>query len=81
MIETKTAEMIHREVSEMVSEDVSLIDALVEYAQKNDMEIETLGMIIKRSIIMRQKVKAEAINLNMIEADDKDKSIFDEICV
>lgn len=81
MIETKTAETIHREVSEMVSDEVSLIDALVEYADRHDMEIETLGMIVKRSIIMRQMVKNEATKLNMIKADEQDRSIFDEICV
>ena len=39
MIETKSPEKVHYEISKMLSNGVSYIDALVEYAKQNNIEI------------------------------------------
>lgn len=77
MIETKSAEKIHYEIQGMIDGGASHIDALIEYAKNNDMEIETLGMILSRSIILKEKVRREAVALRLVEANDDERTIFD----
>jgi len=64
-------EQIHKEVSKYVCADVSYIDALVYYAQKHDMEIELLGEMIRRSAILKSKVRDDAEKLKMVEVSKK----------
>lgn len=64
-------EEIHRELSKYVNEDVSYIDALVYYAEKNDIEIELLGEMIRRSSILKSKVRDDAEKLKMVEVSQK----------
>lgn len=64
-------EQIHKEVSAYVNNDVSYIDALVFYAQKHDIEIELLGEMIRRSSILKSKVRDDAEKLNMVEVSHK----------
>jgi len=60
MITTKSADKIHHEISYMLSNGVSYIDALVEYSKKHDVEIETVAEIVKKSTIMKEKIRSEA---------------------
>lgn len=85
MIRTKNAEKIHQEITKKIKNGASYIDALVEYSKENDMEIETLGNIVKKSPIMKSQVKDEAEKIKMIRYDkddpeyhDKEKSKFFE---
>lgn len=64
-------EEIHKEVSKYVNDDVSYIDALVYYAQKHDIEVELLGEMIRRSSILKSKVRDDAEKLNMVEHSQK----------
>lgn len=64
-------EQIHREISGYVCEEVSYIDALVYYAQKHDMEVELLGEMIRRSTILKTKVREDAERLKMVEISHK----------
>jgi hypothetical protein len=72
MIKPRTPEKIHHEISEKLSKGVSYIDALVEYAKENDIEIETVAEIVKKSSIIKEKVRSEAITLKMVKRDIND---------
>ena len=62
-----TAESILKEVENYINRDVSLIDALVFYADKHGYEIELIGEIIKRSAVFKAKVRDDAERLNLLE--------------
>lgn len=66
-IEDLKAEQILKEVSPWVNNEVTLMDALVHYAQKYDIEIELIGDIVKRSPILKAKVREDAERLRMME--------------
>lgn len=70
MIKTRTPENVHQEISYMISNGVTYIDALVEYAKKNDLEIEAVADIIKRSTIIKEKVRDEAVKMKMVKRDE-----------
>ena len=79
MITPRTPERVHHEISEMLSKGVPYIDALVEYAKKNDLEIEAVADIIKKSSILKEKVKSEAIKMNMIKREETD-GFISQLC-
>ena len=64
-------EEIHKEISKLVNKGVSYIDALVHYAEDHDLEIEVLGEIIRRSSIIKSKVRDDAEKLNLVEVTHK----------
>ena len=66
-----TPDKIHREISKHISRGVSYIEALVDYAEKNEIEIETVAQIVKKSSILKEKIRTEAVTLRMVEADDE----------
>lgn len=62
-----TAEIILKEVEEYVNDDVSLIDALLYYSEKHNIEIELIGEIVRRSVLLKSKVRDHAEKLNLLE--------------
>lgn len=64
-------EEIHKEISKLVNKGVSYIDALVHYANEHDLEIELVGEIIRRSPIIKSKVRDDAEKLNLVEVTHK----------
>lgn len=72
MIATKTPEKIHHDISEKLAKGVSYIDALIEYSRENDIEIETIAEIVKKSAVIREKIRAEAISMRLIKRDASD---------
>jgi len=69
-----TPDRIHHEISKNISRGVPYIDALVDFAEKHDVEIETIAQIVKKSSILREKVRTEAVQLKMVVKDGKDLS-------
>jgi predicted aldo/keto reductase-like oxidoreductase len=67
-----TPEKIHHEISKSISRGVPYIDALCDYAEKNNIEIETIAQIVKKSSILREKIKTEAVGLRMVRKDEAD---------
>jgi predicted aldo/keto reductase-like oxidoreductase len=65
----KTPEKIHHEIANMLSSGVSHIDALVLYSEKHNIEIEVLAEIVKKSEILKEKVRGEAKLLNLMKKD------------
>jgi len=63
---TLSAEFILNEVEKYTNRDVSMIDALVYFAEKHNIEIELVGDIIRRSVVLKSKVRDDAEKLNFI---------------
>lgn len=70
MIEPRTPEKIHHDIAEKLARGVSYIDALIDYAAKHNLEIETVAEIVKRSQIMKEKIKSEALKMKLVKPDD-----------
>lgn len=66
-MEDLKAEQIMKEVAKWVNDDVTFMDALAHYADKYDLEIELIGEIVRRSPILKAKVREDAERLNMLE--------------
>lgn len=69
MIETQTPEKIHHEISDKLSKGVSYIEALVEYAKEKNVEIETIAEIVKKSSIIKEKIRSEAIKMKLVKIE------------
>jgi len=67
-----TPDKIHHEISRHISQGVPYIDALIDFAEKNNIEIETIAQIVKKSSILREKIKTEAVDLKMVRKDETD---------
>jgi predicted aldo/keto reductase-like oxidoreductase len=61
------SERIMVEISRHIEAGVPYIDAVVEYASQNELEIEVIGEIIKKSPVLKANIYREAEKLNMIE--------------
>jgi len=67
MIKIKTANNILTNIETLVVEkNISYIDAMLFYCEKNELEPEVLGELIKGSSLFKQKVQLEAQNLNFL---------------
>lgn len=60
-------EIIIDEINSYVNKDVNYIDALIHYADVHDMEIELVGEIVRRSVLLKARVAEDAELLNLIE--------------
>jgi predicted aldo/keto reductase-like oxidoreductase len=72
LISPRTPEKIHHDIAEMLASGVNYIDALVEYARQNDLEIEAVADIVKKSSVLKEKVRTDAVKLKLVRKDDKD---------
>ncbi len=70
MIDTQTPEKLQHEISKMLSMGVSYIDALVEYSKSHNMEIETVAEIVKKSAVMKEKIRSEAVGMKLVKKDN-----------
>lgn len=68
MIEIKlTPDKMHSEIEALVSEHgLDYIDAVLHYAEKNGLEIETVAAMVKSNAKMKAKVKQEGEDLNFL---------------
>ena len=78
MITPRTPEKIHHDISDMLAKGVNYIDALCAYAEKNNLEIETIADIVKKSSILKEKIRSDAIELRLVKKDDKGITDFCE---
>ena len=61
------SENIVTEISKHISQGVPYIDAVVDYALRNELEIEVVGEIIRKSPLLKARIYREAEDLNMVE--------------
>jgi Rad3-related DNA helicase len=50
----------------VIEKDLSYIDAAIHYAEKNNMEVETVANIIKMSTVVKAQIQIEAESLNFL---------------
>ena len=77
MVVAMTPEKIHHAISHMIASGVPYIDALVEYAERNNLEIESVADVVKKSSILKEKLRTEAQQLRMVQ---KDEANLTDIC-
>jgi len=65
------AEAIHKNIVNYINNEVNHIDALVQYAEDNDLEIELVAQIISKSPTLKAKVRTDAEKLKMVEPAKK----------
>lgn len=70
VIETHTPEKIHHEISKKLANGVTYIDALVDYARERNIEVETVAEIVKKSTIIKEKVREEAVRMRLVKRDE-----------
>lgn len=70
-----TPEKIHLAISEQIADGVPYIDALINYAEKNNLEIESVAAVIKKSSILKEKIRSEAVLLKMVKQSDEETDI------
>ena len=70
VIEKQSAERIHFSIREKLSEGVTHIDALIDYAKEHDLEIETVAEIVKKSSILKEKVRVEARERKLLKDNE-----------
>ena len=70
VIEKQSAERIHFSIREKLSEGVTHIDALIDYATEHDLEIETVAEIVKKSSILKEKVRVEARERKLLKDNE-----------
>ena len=61
------SERIMIEIARHIDAGVPYIDAVVEYATANELEIEVVGEIIRKSPMLKANIYREAEKLNMVE--------------
>ena len=54
-------------ISNQIEAGIPYIDAVVDYATRNELEIEVIGEIIRKSPMLKANIYREAEELNMIE--------------
>lgn len=60
-------EKILKDIETMVNAEVSVIDALVYYADRNGLEVELIGEIVKRSTVLKALAREDAEKNNLLE--------------
>lgn len=65
-----TPEKIHLAISEQIASGVPYIEALIDYATRNNLEIESVADVIKKSSILKEKIRTEAVNLRMVKKSE-----------
>lgn len=77
-LEIHTAEHIHFAIEKKLSVGASYIDALIEYAHENNLEIETVAEIVKKSTVIKEKIHGEAKTRRLLKADASSSTQFFE---
>lgn len=69
--DAQTPEKIHFAIEKKISTGASYIDALVEYSVENNLEIETVAEIVKKSAIIKEKIRSEAKENRLLKNNEQ----------
>lgn len=75
-----TPEKIHLAIAEQIAQGVPYIEALLHFAERNNLEVESVADVIKKSSILKEKVKTEAVDLRMVKKDENDGQDITKLC-
>jgi len=71
MVDQLNAEIILRQISAYVNDEVTYIDALVQYADDHGIEIEVVAEIVRRSPTLKGKIQHDAEQLKLVQRTSK----------
>jgi len=78
-IKIETLTKVGDEIQQLVSElKIDFIEAAIIYAEKNNMEIETLGEVLKKHQTVSQNIQKEAEKLNFLQKEKTHILQFDD---
>jgi len=75
-----TPEKIHLAISDQIKSGIPYIDALINYAEKNNLEIESVADVIKKSSILKEKIRTEAVDLRMVKNEATEMVDITTLC-
>lgn len=64
-----TQDVILSAIQPKVQNGCSYLEAVLDYAERNGIELESVGEVIKRSQILKEKIKLEAIDLALVKKE------------
>jgi hypothetical protein len=76
-IKLTSHEKIHLEIAEKLQKGVSYIDALVAYAKEKDIEVEVVGEIVRKSSVIKEKIREEAEKLRLVKKEESIANLFE----
>lgn len=74
ILEQQNPERIHFAIEKKLKYGASYIDALIEYASENNIEIETVAEIVKKSTVIKEKVRSEAKEKRLLKNNEPSTS-------
>jgi UDP-glucose 6-dehydrogenase len=77
MVEVETPEKIHFAIEKKLALGASYIDALIEYSKEKDIEIETIAEIVKKSPVIKEKLRSEAQSMRLLKVKNATPSFFE----
>lgn len=69
MIRMQTPEKFNREVLSLLTKNMSVMEAIIYYCEKNNLEYETISQLIGSEL--KQRLREEAENLNLLPKSSK----------
>jgi len=71
VVNTINEEKILKGIRHMLEAGIGPIEAIIEYSNRNGLEVELVGEVIKRSSVLKYKVQEDAENMNLLEKTNK----------
>lgn len=66
-LKVKLTEEFQEEIEDIVWElDVNYIDAIIEWCVRNKTEVESIGDMIRKTVLLKAKVQSDAEDLNFM---------------
>lgn len=65
-----TPEKVHHAIAHMISSGISYIEAVCVYAETNNIDIEIIADVIKKSTVLKEKIRFEAVELKMVKGNN-----------
>jgi predicted type IV restriction endonuclease len=62
-----THDRIHTEIKPLIDNGISYIESLLFFANKHNIEIETVADIVKKSSVLKDNIKKEAEKTNLLK--------------
>ena len=78
IVNLETPEKIHLAIEKKLALGSTYIDALVEYAHEMDLEIETVAEIVKKSSVIKEKIRSEAKSKRLLKEKHDSRTNFFE---
>jgi hypothetical protein len=72
---SESIDSIYRSISSMINNGSTCIDALIEYSNRNNIEIEMIASMVKKSDILYEVIKKEAQKNHLLIKEKNKKDL------